>query len=51
MIAHRHAALNDVDHIVVIERGRVAEQGSKDDLLVSAGRFAELWGLQRAGLH
>jgi len=51
VIAHRLATLNDVDRIVVIEGGRVAEQGSKDDLLASAGRFAEMWGLQRAGLH
>lgn len=51
VIAHRLATLNDVDRIVVIEGGRVAEHGTKDDLLASAGRFAEMWGLQRAGLH
>lgn len=51
VIAHRLATLNDVDRIMVIEGGQVAEEGRKEDLLASAGRFAEMWGLQRAGLH
>lgn len=51
VIAHRLATLNDVDRILVIEGGRVAEEGSKDELLAAAGRFADMWGLQRSGLH
>ena len=51
VIAHRLATLNDVDRILVIEDGRVVEQGAKDELLISSGRFAEMWGLQRAGLQ
>ena len=51
VIAHRLATLNEVDRIVVIEGGRVAGQGSKDDLPAAAGRFADMWGLQCAGLH
>lgn len=49
VIAHRLATLNDVDRILVIEKGKVVEQGSKEDLLASPGRFAEMWGLQRSG--
>ncbi len=49
VIAHRLATLNDVDRILVIENGRVVEQGDKEALLASAGRFAEMWGLQRSG--
>ncbi len=49
VIAHRLATLNDVDRILVIENGRVVEQGPKEDLLASPGRFAEMWGLQRSG--
>lgn len=49
VIAHRLATLNDVDRIMVIEKGRVVEEGRKDDLLSSPGRFAEMWGLQRSG--
>ncbi len=51
VIAHRLATLNDVDRILVIEKGKVVEEGRKEDLLASPGRFAEMWGLQRAGLH
>ncbi len=51
VIAHRLATLNDMDRIVVLEGGRIVEEGNKEDLLASAGRFAEMWGLQRAGLH
>ncbi len=51
VVAHRLATLNDVDRIMVLERGKVVEQGPKEELLASPGRFAEMWGLQRAGLH
>ncbi len=51
VIAHRLATLNDVDKILVIERGKVVEQGNKEDLLAQPGRFAEMWGLQRSGLQ
>ena len=36
---------------MVIEQGRIAEHGTRDELLDAAGRFADMWGLQRAGLH
>lgn len=51
VIAHRLATLNDMDRIMVIEKGRVAEHGTRDELLAAPGRFADMWGLQRAGLH
>jgi len=51
VIAHRLATLNDMDRIVVIERGRIVEQGTRDELIDAAGRFADMWGLQRSGLH
>jgi ATP-binding cassette subfamily B protein len=50
IIAHRLATLNDVDRILVIDGGRVVEQGTKDELLAADGLFADLWGLQRAGM-
>ncbi len=51
VIAHRLATLNHVDRILVIENGRVVEEGTRDELLASAGLFADLWGLQQAGLQ
>ncbi len=50
IIAHRLATLNDVDTIIVIDNGRIVERGSKEELLGDPGLFAELWGLQQAGL-
>lgn len=51
VVAHRLATLNDVDRIMVIEQGKVVEEGPKEALLAAPGRFAEMWGLQRSGLH
>ncbi len=50
IVAHRLATLNDVDRIVVIEHGQVAEMGTRDELLAQRGRFSELWNLQRSGM-
>src|ERR671910_1369902 len=41
-IAHRLSTVRDADQIVVLERGRVAEIGTYDELIVRGGRFAEL---------
>ena len=51
IIAHRLATLNNVDRIIVIDGGRVVEEGTKDELLAAGGAFAGLWDLQRAGLR
>ena len=41
-IAHRLSTVRDADQIVVLDRGRVVEIGTYDELLARAGRFAEL---------
>jgi ATP-binding cassette subfamily B protein len=41
-IAHRLSTVRDADQIVVLDRGRVAEIGTHDELLARGGRFAEL---------
>ena len=41
-IAHRLSTVRDADQIVVLDRGRVVELGTYDDLLAREGRFAEL---------
>jgi len=50
IIAHRLSALRRVDRIITIERGRLIEDGTHDDLIKTGGRYATLHRLQ-AGLH
>ncbi|MFC8872593.1 ABC transporter ATP-binding protein [Streptomyces sp. NPDC057148] len=47
VIAHRLATIRSADRIVVLEDGRVTEQGRHDDLLAAGGRYAALWEAQR----
>ena len=42
IIAHRLSTVRDADTIVVLDRGRVAEQGSHDELLANGGLYAQL---------
>jgi subfamily B ATP-binding cassette protein HlyB/CyaB len=50
VIAHRLSALRLADRIVTIERGRLTEDGTHDELIKTGGRYATLYRLQ-AGLH
>lgn len=49
VIAHRLATVLDSDLIVVMDRGRIVEQGSHAALLADAGLYADLYQLQFAG--
>lgn len=43
VIAHRLSTIRDADRIVVVEDGRVVEQGSHDQLLATGGRYSRLY--------
>ena len=47
-IAHRLSTIADADRIVVLEAGKVVEEGTHDALLAKAGRYAQLWNRQQA---
>lgn len=47
VIAHRLSTIKHADKIVVIEEGRVIEEGTLDQLLQRKGAFAALWEQQR----
>jgi ATP-binding cassette, subfamily B, bacterial len=45
-IAHRLSTLRNANRLVVLDRGRVVEEGTHDDLLAAAGLYARLWEAQ-----
>ena len=49
VIAHRLSTVQRMDRLVVLEQGRLVEQGTHAQLVALGGRYAELFELQAAG--
>jgi subfamily B ATP-binding cassette protein MsbA len=48
IVAHRLSTIRSVDHIYLLDAGRVVEHGTHDDLMATDGRYRELWDRQFA---
>lgn len=51
IIAHRMSTIREADHIVVLDRGRIIQIGSHNDLIAQVGRYANLYNHQGTSIH
>jgi ATP-binding cassette, subfamily B, bacterial len=49
LISHRFSTVRMADRILVLENGRIVEQGSHQQLVALGGKYSELFELQAAG--
>lgn len=47
LVSHRLSSVRHADRIIVLDDGRVAEDGSHEELLAAGGRYATMFALQR----
>ncbi len=48
-IAHRLSTIAEMDRIIVLDQGRIVEEGSHDALLARGGLYADFWNRQSGG--
>ena len=49
-IAHRLSTVTNLDRIVVMDNGRIIEQGTHAELLAISGLYSTFWARQSGGL-
>jgi ABC-type multidrug transport system fused ATPase/permease subunit len=49
VIAHRLSTIQKMDRIIVMDSGKIAEQGSHKELISRNGIYANLWAHQSGG--
>ncbi|MBP3879840.1 MAG: ATP-binding cassette domain-containing protein, partial [Lachnospiraceae bacterium] len=50
LIAHRITTIMNADHIIVLDQGRIREQGTHEELLAKDGLYRKIYNLQTAGV-
>jgi ABC-type multidrug transport system fused ATPase/permease subunit len=46
VIAHRVGTIRNADQIIVVDRGRIVEQGTHDELLEKGGAYRQIYDVQ-----
>ena len=49
IISHRFSTVRMADHIIVLEKGKISEQGSHTELMLNGGQYSVLFNLQAQG--
>ena len=48
-IAHRLSTIAEMDRLIVLDQGRIVEQGTHEELVAAGGLYSELWARQSGG--
>ena len=46
IIAHRLSTVRNADRIAVLDKGKISEMGSHDELIEASGLYSRLWAVQ-----